>query len=280
MGKKFILNADDFGMSKEYNKAVLDGYNNGFLTSASLCANGNAFSAAVNDILPECPGLGLGVHLNVIEGKPLTKCKLLTDKNGNFNKGYLSFILNSHKKDFLNELEQEFRAQIELVKKYAKPDHIDSHVHVHAIPEIFKLTCKLAPEYEIPFIRTQYEQMYFVPSAKKHLSIAYCLNIIKILLLNTFTMVNKKTAKKNNLKTNDYILGVGYTGMMDSTTVEYGLRNLDDDCIAEALIHPCSYSGNIKNSHSTEFSITLDKKLEDKIRRLGFEITNYKNLSL
>ena len=84
MSKKFILNADDFGMSKAFNRAVLEGYNNGFLSSASLCANGKAFNAAVNEILPECPDLGLGVHLNIIEGKALTKADMLTDKKGKF----------------------------------------------------------------------------------------------------------------------------------------------------------------------------------------------------
>ena len=280
MGKKFILNADDFGMTKEFNKAVLDGYNNGFLTSASLCANGNAFPAAVNDIIPECPGLGLGIHLNVFEGKSISQCKLLTNKNGIFKRSYLYFILNSYKKNVQKELEQEFRAQIELVKKYTAVDHIDSHIHLHAIPEIFKLTCKLAQEYEIPFVRTQNEQIYFIPSIKKHLSLSYFINIIKIILLKIFTYINKKTLKKYNLKTNDYILGVGYTNMMDSATIEYGLKKLEIDIITEALIHPCSYVQNIRNSHSTEFSLTLDKMLEDKIRRLGFEITNYKNLSL
>ena len=278
MGKKFILNADDFGMSKEFNKAVLDGFNNGFLTSASLCANGKAFSAAVNDILPECSGLGTGVHLNVIEGYSLTKCRFLTDKNGKFNKGYLYFMLNSNKKEVLNELEAEFRAQIELIKKYTKPDHIDSHVHVHGIPAIFKLVCKLADEYGIPYVRTQHEEIYPVPSTQKNLNIPHFINIIKILLLNYFTCINKKTLKNFNIKTNDYLIGVGYTGMMDSMTVEYGLKVLKNDCIAEALIHPCCYTGNIQNSHSAEFAITLDKKLEDKIRRMGFEITNYKNL--
>ena len=87
MKKIFILNADDFGMSKDFNKAVLEGYNNGFLKSASLCANGEAFSGAVNDIIPECNGLGLGVHLNIIEGKSLTECDLLNYAQGNFNKG-------------------------------------------------------------------------------------------------------------------------------------------------------------------------------------------------
>lgn len=278
MGKKFILNADDFGMSKEFNKAVLDGYNNGFLSSASLCANGDAFSAAVNDILPECPEIGIGVHLNIIEGKSLTDCKLLTDINGNFNGGYLYFMLNSEKADFLEQVEKEFRAQIEKIRQYSRIDHIDSHVHTHAIPAIFKLVCKLAKEYEIPYIRTQYEQMYFVSNIMKHINFRYPVNIIKILLLNYYTSINKKTACEYGLKTNDYLIGVGYTGMMDSETVEYGLKSIEEDAVVEALIHPCCYSNFTRNSHAVEFGITVDKRLEDTINRLGYEITNYKKL--
>lgn len=276
MGKKFILNADDFGMSKELNKAVLDGYNYGFLTSASICANGEAYSAAVNDIIPECPGMGTGVHLNIIEGYSLTKCKFLTDNCGKFNKNYIYFIINSYKKSFLEEIEAEFRAQIEKIQKSTSIDHLDSHVHVHAIPEIFKITCKLANEYNIPFVRTQFEKMYFVPSLKKHLNFSYPINIIKILLLNTFTLMNKKTLRQYKLKSNDYIIGVGYTGMMDSQTIEYGLKNTNDNSVTEALLHP--YSTTKNNFHHKEFAATLDKQLEDKIRRAGFEITNYKNI--
>ena len=116
MTKHFILNADDFGMTKEYNKAVLEGYNNGFLGSTSLCANGEAYTAAINDILPECPNLSVGVHLNIIEGKSLTNCPLLTDKDGNFNKGYLYFIINQFNPEFMKQVEAEFRAQIEKIK--------------------------------------------------------------------------------------------------------------------------------------------------------------------
>ena len=48
--KKFILNADDFGLSQAHNQAVLEGYINGFLSSTSLCANGAAYDNAVHDI--------------------------------------------------------------------------------------------------------------------------------------------------------------------------------------------------------------------------------------
>ncbi len=280
--KKFILNADDFGMSGAYNKAVLDGYNNGFLTSASICANGKAFDAAVNEIIPECPNLGLGVHLNVIEDKALqdyTKTNMLSDTNGKFNNGYLKLMSLSNNKIFLEQLEKEFRLQIEKVLQFSKVDHIDSHVHVHAIPKIFELTCKLAKEYEIKQVRTQFEKFYVVPDLKKHLSIKYPPNTLKILLLNTFTIQNRKLIKEYDLTTNDYIIGVGYTGMMDDKTVLQGLSAIKEDAVVEALIHPCKFpKDKPKNQHQKEFMITQNMDLKDKIERLGFEIGNYKGL--
>lgn len=277
--KKFILNADDFGMSVDFNRAVLFGYEKGILKSASICANGSAFDAAVNEILPECPELGIGVHLNIIEGKSITRCDLLTDANGVFNNGYLALILKSKDKKFRQQVENEFRAQIEKVLKHTKVDHIDSHVHSHAIPEIFKIVLKLAKEYNIPYIRTQHEHFYIDNRTSKYLNLKFPINIIKILLLNYFTFENKKALKETTIKTNDYILGVGYTGMMDCGTVEAGLEALPDkDIIAEALIHPCKFSSNIKNHHVDEFLITQSKELENNIFKLGFEITNYKML--
>ncbi len=278
--KKFILNADDFGMSLEHNKAVLLGYSKGILKSASICANGNAFENAVNEILPECPELGIGVHLNIIEGKSLTRCHLITNDRGVFNNGYLQLIFKSQNKEFRQQVENEFRAQIEKVLKYTKPDHLDSHVHTHAIPEIFKIALKLSKEYQIPFIRTQHEHFYTIPQLSRHTNLKYPVNIIKIILLNYFTNQNKKLLNDNKIHTNDYILGVGYTGMMDSSAIEYGLEALpDENLIAEALIHPCKYSSNIKNNHANEFLITQNKELENKIFQLGFEITNYRQLS-
>lgn len=277
VNKKFILNADDFGMSKAHNRAVLNGYLNGFLSSASLCANGKAFNAAVNEIIPECPNLGIGIHLNIIEGRSLTKADMLTNKRGKFNNSFIQLMLKSNNPKFLEQVEFEFRTQIETIMNYTIVDHIDSHVHTHAIPNIFKITAKLAKEYNIPFIRTQYEEMYFVPDIKKHINFKYPPNILKIILLNYFTGQNKKIVSQYGLQTNDYLIGVGYTGLMDDKTIEYGLKNLEDNsCIAEALIHPCCYALNTKNSHHTEFLITQNRTLKDKINRLGFEITNYK----
>ena len=276
MVKNFILNADDFGIAKANNRAVLEGYNNGFLTSASLCANGNAFNAAVNEILPECPNLGIGVHLNIIDGKALTENDMLTDKKGSFNNCFLKILLKSYSQRFLYQVEQEFRAQIELVKQYCEIDHINSQGHIHAIPNIFKVTLKLAEEYNIPYVRTHYEEFYVIPSIKRHLSFRYPLNIIKLIVLNIFTMKNKKLLEQSKVKTNDYIIGIGYEGMMDADAVSCGVECFDENCTAETSIHPCCYLKNKSDGHYNEFKITQDKALEYKIKISGFEITNYK----
>jgi predicted glycoside hydrolase/deacetylase ChbG (UPF0249 family) len=278
INKKFILNADDFGLTKYHNQAVLEGYNTGFLTSASLCANGEAFDSAVHDIIPDCPNLGIAVHLNIMEGKSLTECPDLTDNLGVFNVSYADLILNQKNKTFMAQIEKEFRAQIDKISKEIKVDHLDSHVHTHAIPEIFKLTCKLAKEYGIPSVRTQFEELYFIPKLEKHLNFSYPLNLVKIALLQYYTKKNRKVLDEYGLKTNDFILGVGYTGMMDSDAIEYGLKSIEEDCVVEALIHPCKYDNSTKNSHTKEFGITQNMTLKDSILRMGFEITNYKNI--
>lgn len=281
--KKFILNADDFGMSQAFNTAVLEGYSSGILKSASLVANGEAFEEACEAIIPACPDLGVGVHLNVIEGKALCQdLDKLTDGDGNFNNSFGMLLLKSlNTKDntFMEQLEKEFRAQIEKVLAHTGVSHIDSHVHVHSIPRIFELVAKLAKEYEIKQIRTQYEKPYIIPDVFRHLTVKYPVNLIKVALLNFFTLINENTVQKYGLHTNEYLLGVTYTSMMNSLAISYGLMAIRyDKVITEALIHPCRYKDGTVDNHFTEFQITKNMKLKEKIEKLGYEITNYREL--
>lgn len=280
MAKKFVLNADDFGLCKAINRAVLEGYQSGLLKSTSLAANGEAFEEAVNDILPKCPELGVGIHLNVVEGLPLcTDLTTLVNSDGKFNNSYIQLLIkayNPKEKEFFEELEREFRRQIEKVMSRTKVTHIDSHVHIHSIPKIFDLVCRLAKEYGIKQVRTQFEKPYIIPDIKKHLSLTYPLNILKTIILGFFTIFNEATIHKYELKTNDYLIGVLYTSMMDALTVSYGVMAVKyDNVMVEALIHPSRYEDGTVNNRFDEFLLTKNKKLKEKIERLGFEITNY-----
>ena len=276
--KNFILNADGFGLSKHENQAVLEGYINGFLTSASLCVNSDAFNSAVHDIIPDCPNLGVGIQLNILTNKALTPCSLLTNSNNEFDKSFWYVFFNRKKQELLTQIETEFKAQIEKAKNETKICHINSKGHIHAIPEVFEIVCKLATEYDSPYIRTCFEELYFVPQIITHINLTYFRNLITWGFLQRFSKHNKKIAKKYNIKTNDYIIGINYKNLMSKEAIESGLRMLDQDCIVECVINPCKY-GKTRNNRTEEFLLTQDMTFKDTISRLGYNLTNYKTLN-
>ena len=278
--KELIFNSDDFGYSEAFNIGIKNGFLSGVLTSTCILANGEAFDNAIEEILPQISGIGLGVHLNIIEGKSLTNPSLITDSNGYFNNGFISLLMKSKDRVFLGQIEKEFRAQIEKIISKTPVDHINSHVHTHAIPDIFELTAKLASEYGIKNIRTQFETPYIIPNLQKHLTVKYPVNIIKNILLNTFSLANFKTAKRYNLNTNDYIIGVTYTGYMDENAVLFGLKKHKKPCLTEILIHPTFYEESKveKPFNYQEYLITQSPTIKEEIKNLGWKLISYKDI--
>ena len=264
--KKVIINADDFGISREANLAIKEGYEKGIITSTSLIVNMSAFEHAIFEILPTSPNLDVGFHFNIIEGKSLTNQTLLCDKNGVFNQSYGQIIIKSFNKKFLKQVEIEFRAQIEKALSHTKISHIDSHVHTHAIPNIFKLVSKLAKEYNIPYIRTQKEVPYIV--WKKSFNIKFPINIIKNILLNLFSLINKTE------KTNDFFIGVLYTGYMDESSILKGLSKIKkDNTITEIIFHPTI--DETKKNNYREYLIIKNPSFKEQLQNLGFSQSTF-----
>jgi predicted glycoside hydrolase/deacetylase ChbG (UPF0249 family) len=157
-----LVRGDDIGSSHAANMACIESYRNGIMRSVELMAPGPWFPEAVR-LLNENPALDVGVHLvitsewNGIKWRPLTCCPSLVDKDGYF---YATIWQrpNSPKgtalKDApwrIEEIEKEFRAQIEMARKYVP--HI-SHINCHmgcenCAPQIAALVKKLATEYKL-----------------------------------------------------------------------------------------------------------------------------------
>lgn len=277
--KKLIITADGFGESTESNQAVLEGYNNGFLTQASICANSAYFENAICDILPDCPNLGISASLNIKNGASLSDCELLTNSTRKFNNTYLSICANLYNKQFMEQLENEYRQQIEKLCSRTKVSCLNTVDNIHSIPQIFNILCKLAKEYKINYIRTQYESVYFISKISKNVNIKFIHNLIKLTLFNQLSKINKSTTYINNLNTNDFILGIGYNKLMDSETILSGLDEIEEESVTEIVFYPQKKTDFIKNYHTKDFGLIQNKNLQDKILRMGFEFTNYMNLS-
>ena len=274
--KKLIINADDFGYSENNNIAIQKGFETGIITSTSLMANMQGFDNVVNIVIPQIPNIDMGFHFNIMEGKSLTDCPLLCNSDGIFQNSYQKLIIKSKDKEFMSQIEQEFRAQIEKCLKYCKISHLDSHVHTHAIPIIFNLFVELAKEYNIKYIRTQRELPYIV--FNKVFNTKFPLNIVKNILLNTYSSINKTALKQTDLKTNDCFIGVLYTGYMDEQAILSGLKAIKkDNTVTEVIFHPY-YSENVpsdKLHKYKEYLITQNPALKQNIADAGFMLTNY-----
>lgn len=143
---KLIINADDFGYSKAVNLGIVEAYQNGVVTSATMMTNmpGAAHAAA---LALENPGLGVGVHLVLDCGSPVCEnVPSLVDEKGNFLKAEAIEQFAE-----IADIETEYRYQIERVFALGlKPTHIDSHHHLHSHPKIYPLVEKIAGRYGLP----------------------------------------------------------------------------------------------------------------------------------
>ena len=161
-----IMRMDDMGALHSVNVATIDCYQNGIGASAEVLVVGGWFPEAVK-MLRENPGLDVGVHLAItsewenVKWRPLTNCPSLVDKNGYFfpmlgpNAAYpgQSVFENMEKFD-MKEIEQEFRAQIELaLKNIPNLTHISGHMMSTGFSaEVNEMVKRLSAEYGLPSI--------------------------------------------------------------------------------------------------------------------------------
>ncbi len=145
---KLIVNADDFGYSRAVNFGIVDAYQFGVVRSCSIMANMPAFDHAVR-LAKEHPELGIGVHLNLTCGKPLTPAQGIVGQEGFFRKK--DDLFSSIGEVPLESIEKEWEAQIIKVQGAGiQPDHLDSHHHVHMLRPVLPLFLKLARKYRLP----------------------------------------------------------------------------------------------------------------------------------
>lgn len=145
MNKILIVNADDFGLSKAQNYGIIEAFNHGIVTSTTAMMNGAAAEHAVA-LSKAYPKLAVGMHFVLTLGKPLSAMPHLVNAQGELDKG----IWQRAEADTLplEEIQQELCWQFaRFIQLFGRaPTHIDSHHHVHMLPQVFSLVEAFAQE--------------------------------------------------------------------------------------------------------------------------------------
>ena len=150
-----ILNCDDLGMYPAINRGIVEAVTRGMATTCSLMTPCPGASQAI-ELLRRHPEMPFGIHLTVVCDLPALRWgplvskekvpSLLNDEGELFNVHQLDELMAQAR---LDELELEFRAQIEMaLAANLEPTHLDWHCYRDGgRDDVFELGVALAHEY-------------------------------------------------------------------------------------------------------------------------------------
>ncbi len=234
--KYLIVNADDYGLDECINQAVILAYRQGIVTSTTILANGDAFHSGIKS-LRENSGLGVGVHLTLVNGNPLSRPEeipTLINGEGKFFNSYQEFIprfLSGKIK--LKEIRTEWAKQISRVREQGIPiDHLDSHQHLHVFPGINQVTAELAGEFGIGRIRLPREKLIFyggtVPAPGR---------LLARNALSCVSGLSKPCFSKQCLLMPEHFYGMLWGGHLNQAKLKTIVRHLPEG-VSEIMTHP------------------------------------------
>ena len=155
MSKILIVNADDGNLTPGVTQAIFDCHDRGILSSTTWMINLPHSASRVREAKSRSH-LGVGVHLNLTLGEPVSDCSeipSLVTEEGRFRKVGPQLESLPHSA----EVRLEYRAQIEKFKQLfgRLPTHLDTHHQVHDHPFFLTILAEIANQYKLPLRRSK-----------------------------------------------------------------------------------------------------------------------------
>jgi chitin disaccharide deacetylase len=286
--RRLIFNADDFGLTAGINYAIIEAHTHGVLTSASLMANASATSEALQTARMY-PRLGLGCHVVLVDGEPLTDparlSSLVPRGSSAFGKnvGKLAARTLFGRVD-RDQIEVEATAQFrELQSQGITFTHFDTHKHTHMFPGVLEGLLRSARVCGIPAVRNPFEPPHSLTSsfAQNRALWKRSLQTIALRLLRENFL---KLVHRAGLKTTDGTVGIAATGSLDAPLFK---RMLDDlpEGTWEFVCHPgyCDEELRAANtrllkSRETELQLLTATETREQLEHAGIALISYADL--
>lgn len=158
---RLIVNADELGLTPEVTEGILKAHHEGIVTSASIMGN-LANPAALARELAGAPALGLGAHLVLVGGTPVSAPRdipHLIEGTGQLPDSPAQLALRWLRGKLPEaELETELLAQAERLRAAGMPlDHLDTYLHLGFLPPVARVVERVAAQLRIRAIRSSME---------------------------------------------------------------------------------------------------------------------------
>lgn len=238
---KIIINADDYGYDEAHTLGVIKAFEEGLISNTTIMVNMPFFAEACS--LAEKHGIKdkIGLHLNLVEGVPLTdgirNCATFCNEDGIMHGLWRQSV---SKTSFLNNnekslLKQEILAQFLLFEQSGfSLKHFDTHGHAHTYFSVCKLLKNMLKE----------KGYHYNIRIAKNLSDTKS-NSLKSLYKKA---INKYIPRK--VRCSNYF-----------TDIKGYLKNpsLSEESITEIMCHPCWIDGAIFNPDDFQLTELKDR---------------------
>ena len=266
--KTLLVNADDFGFTRDVNSGILEAHTKGILTATTLMANGAAFDDAVV-LARETPTLDVGCHLVLVGGE-----SLVTGRAFPLTVSQLMQAIALRRLDPYAEL----KAQIQkILQAGLSPVHMDTHKHTHLFPPVLDAVARLSAEFRIPWIRRPFDfpvEPQGLPLSKRLISRAF--GIVRPRL--------ERVLRKNGCHTTDYFAGFSLTGRFTAADIVTLIRSLPDGS-TEFMVHPGHCTAELKaartrlkESRAAELAALVAPEVRAALDEAGVRLSGYRYL--
>ncbi|MBI4061596.1 MAG: hopanoid biosynthesis-associated protein HpnK [Elusimicrobia bacterium] len=266
--KRVVVTADDFGLSSEVNEAVRLGHERGILGCASLMVGAPAAREAVA-LARSRPGLKVGLHLTLVDGRPVLPPSLvpdLVDGAGRFRRGLAGpgariFFLPRARRQAVAEC----RAQVEAFENTGlELDHLNGHNHFHIHPTILDAVLQLAERTRIPAVRLPCQPLSTAPAGAAWMAA----------VMAPWVARTRSKLRRAGIAFNDCLFGLFETGAMVESAWLRLIPQLPDG-LTEVYCHPAVATvGALKESmpeyrHAEELAALLSPRVREALERSG-----------
>ena len=260
--KQLVVNADDFGYTRDVNRGIVEAHQNGILTATTLMANAPAFDDAVR-LAKENPTLDIGVHL-VLVGEP----------------GFPRTVAQLAKAVMLGRIPiyEELTAQVRrVVDAGLRPTHLDTHKHTHLLPPVLDAVARISQEFKIPWVRRPFD---FSVTLKG-------VSLTKRFTSRAFVLVRGRFGRvlaEHGCKSTDHFAGFQITGHYGAREFARLIRALPEGS-TEFMCHPgiCgdelrAARTRLKESREKELRALTSPEVRAALEQAGVELVSYREL--
>ncbi len=281
--RRLIVTGDDFGLAIPVNEAIEEAHRNGILTTASLMV-GAAHAADAIERALRCSTLQVGLHLVLVEGRPVLDPALipdLVDERGLFSTRLLQAGLSFFRPGIAQQLEAETRAQFQAFKKTGLAlDHVNAHNHMHLHPTVLSILLKVGRDFGLHSIRLPYEPL--VPSLR--VCSKQCVGrFLSWAMLWPWMQLLKSRVKLAGMKCNDFTFGLHDSGHVTFEVWRKLVRHLPVG-VTEIYCHPATRrcpeldETMADYEHEEEFKALINPDINAALLRRGVQRLTFSQL--